>query len=526
MAEASYAKATKPKGKKAPYQRRDHIHPRNGRWLVRMPVPTELQGRIRGKSGKPILVIERYLKTADKTEARRRAHAVKADIVAMFDRARAGLPAAETEVEDIATEELHRAYNLLVARPLHFQDKLAEYAEAAKFDVAGLGYKSDAPNPLLGGLTTWEYVESRLRQAGIEATEDSVSRLAEAIWRAHNIAIERAKSGTALPLPAAKPAGRLVRHGKSGVTFATLLDSWIAERKPRPRTLYEWRRFIGRLEQHVGHSDPAALTKDEVIGFKDALLAQGRGAHTVENHIAAARALFSWAVDNNRVPANPFIGVKVASNGDHGERSRLPYSDEEARRLLEAARLQKGARRWVPWLLAYTGGRVEEVCQPLVSDVKKEGGIWFLDINADAAGKSIKNIGSARKIPLHPALIREGFLKYVQALNPKGPLFSDLKVDRFGKRGMNYSKVYGRWQRALGITDPKKVAHSFRHRFKDLCRNAGIDKPTHDALTGHAASDVSDDYGLGYSLATLAKAIRRLPDQMAQPKKAKKGRAS
>jgi integrase len=143
--------------------------------------------------------------------------------------------------------------------------------------------------------------------------------------------------------------------------------------------------------------------------------------------------------------------------------------------------------------------------------VKQEGGIWYLDINADAGGKSVKNSGTVRKVPLHRALIREGLLKYVKGLDPRGPLFPDLKVDRFGQRGTNFSKVYGRWQRKLGITDPKKVAHSWRHRFTDLCRGAGIEKAIHDALTGHSSSDEGDKYGLGYPLATLAKAVAKLP---------------
>jgi hypothetical protein len=38
-----------------------------------------------------------------------------------------------------------------------------------------------------------------------------------------------------------------------------------------------------------------------------------------------------------------------------------------------------------------------------------------------------------------------------------------------------------------------------------------IEKAVHDALTGHASSDVGDQYGLGYPLETLAAAIKKLP---------------
>ena len=68
------------------------------------------------------------------------------------------------------------------------------------------------------------------------------------------------------------------------------------------------------------------------------------------------------------------------------------------------------------------------------------------------------------------------------------------------------------WCSANSITDPRKApSHSWRHRFKDACRRAGIEKAVHDALTGHASTDVGDQYGLGYPLETLAQAIEKLP---------------
>ena len=136
-----------------------------------------------------------------------------------------------------------------------------------------------------------------------------------------------------------------------------------------------------------------------------------------------------------------------------------------------------------------------------------------MDINADHPSKSLKNIGSVRRLPLHPAVIEEGFLHYVRSLPKDGPLFPDLKPDRFGRRGGNGTKTIGRWVRSLGITDKRKAPnHSWRHRFKDVCRAAGIPKEIHDALTGHVSGEVGDRYGSeGYPLKRLAEAVKKLP---------------
>lgn len=314
-----------------------------------------------------------------------------------------------------------------------------------------------------------------------------------------------------LERPQAPPKPASKAPGKSQ-TFASLLTAWAAERKPPERTRYEWKRMIGRLAEHVGHDDPERVTKADVVGFKDALLQDGKSGKTVFNHLAAVRALYGWALKNERVKINPASGVGIAAKDVPAERRR-PYSDTDARLLLTTARQEKGGRRWVPWLLAFTGARMDEVCQALTTDIRQEAGVWYLDINADDPGKSLKNPGSARKVPLHARVLAEGFLEYVRTL-PPGPLFPDVKPDRFGKRSGTFTKVYGRWARSLGITDPRLVAHSWRHRFKDQCRAAGIEKALHDALTGHMSGDVGDGYGLGYPVPVLASAINRLPDQV------------
>jgi integrase len=115
-------------------------------------------------------------------------------------------------------------------------------------------------------------------------------------------------------------------------------------------------------------------------------------------------------------------------------------------------------------------------------------------------------------VPLHRAILEEGFEEFVRSLPDDSLLFPELTADRFGSPGGKATKVIGRWVRGLGITDPRKApSHSWRHRFKDVCRRAGIEKAIHDALTGHASGDVGDQYGLGYPLETLAGAIAKLP---------------
>jgi integrase len=298
--------------------------------------------------------------------------------------------------------------------------------------------------------------------------------------------------------------------------LSDLIDWWSAERNPPRKTLLEWTRVVNRLSTFCPGSGPESVTRKQIVDFKDHLLGQGRGPKTVKNHLNVLHALWASAISNERVTRkdNPAHGVRITAKRDPASR-RLPYSDEDAKVILQASRKETGARRWVPWLLLFTGARLDEVCQLAKADVRHDPSAgWYIDIHhgAPGEGRRLKNLGSERKVPLHRQVVAEGFVEWAMA-RPDGTLWPDLKPDTFGSRGGTATKKLGRWVRSLGIDDPRKVLHSARHRFKDVCRSTGeIPKDQHDALTGHSAGDVGSSYGLGYPLSTLRKAVDRIPD--------------
>lgn len=62
----------------------------------------------------------------------------------------------------------------------------------------------------------------------------------------------------------------------------------------------------------------------------------------------------------------------------------------------------------------------------------------------------------------------------------------------------------------IGVTGRAKVLHSFRHLFKDRCREADLGEELHDALTGHSGGRVGRDYGAGFSVRRLAEGMARI----------------
>jgi integrase len=154
------------------------------------------------------------------------------------------------------------------------------------------------------------------------------------------------------------------------------------------------------------------------------------------------------------ISSNPVENVRVAYS-KNSEQRQLPYTDEEvARLLLLAKRETNPARRWLPWLAAFTGARIGELAQLWGEAIRIEHGVYFMQIRAAPDGGSLKNPHSERKVPLHPILIREGFLEFVKAKGD-GPLFYRRGSETLNKRhaSKGVSNHLASWVREQGFVD-------------------------------------------------------------------------
>jgi integrase len=121
-------------------------------------------------------------------------------------------------------------------------------------------------------------------------------------------------------------------------------------------------------------------------------------------------------------------------------------------------------------------------------------------IEDEDAGRSLKTENSARAFPIHPELVRIGFLEFVNQRQIAGGLsarlFPQLTPGSKGGFGEAFSKWFGRYKNKLGIENKRSVFHSFRHGFKDALRAAGVNEDVNDALTGHGGGNtVARSYG-------------------------------
>jgi integrase len=172
------------------------------------------------------------------------------------------------------------------------------------------------------------------------------------------------------------------------------------------------------------------------------------------------------------------------------------------------------AKFWLPLLALWSGARMGELTQALTDDVREIDGILCLIISATSGdGKRLKTEASHRVIPIHPELLRTGFAAYVadRRRAKDARLFPDLTVDSLGLYSGKFSKWFGRFLRTCGATSERTCFHAFRHTFRDGLREAKIDRDVCLALGGWATTSggdaVADAYGRGYSVPLLHSAI-------------------
>ncbi len=359
-------------------------------------------------------------------------------------------------------------------------------------------------------------VEALLRAEGLNLKpgSDSHRRLSQVIFDHHldfyAMMLRRSEGGAAevvamkreAKLLGDAPAWKRPVDGTKTIEWA--LDRWIEERKPKAKTAYEWRCI---LKQFGLETTLQGVTPSDVVAFKARWVSADQKPNTVNKKLQALRAVFGWAHDNKHLEHDPTEGIGVAGlKQDRLRKKRVGYTRDEASKLLKAARSADTTNRWITWLLAATGCRIQEVAQAFASDVKKEGTIWTLTVTEAGDGQSLKTSRANRTVPLHPMLKSEGFFEYVMKL-PKGSrLFRDIKPDRLGNWGGNVDKTWNRWAKKIV---PAKSAHCWRHAFKTALRNARTPDEISNYLMGHAGVGEGITYG-EKELPMLAKAVARL----------------
>ena len=227
---------------------------------------------------------------------------------------------------------------------------------------------------------------------------------------------------------------------------------------------------------------------------------------TVSKHLTRVGTLFEYARRNGLYnPANPATGMNPKENRRAHE-ARAPFTKEDLIKLFCSEDYfqdnhKQSYQFWMPILALLTGGRVNELAQLHLSDIREtDDGVWVFDIN-DEDEKQLKAKASRRIIPIHPILLHDlKLLSWVESLKAKGEqrLFPELKKERDG-----YGRTVSRWfnekyRQRCGIVSTdgrKRDFHSFRATFITQLAHLKVHREMRLQIEGHApAKDMTSVY--------------------------------
>jgi site-specific recombinase XerD len=371
-----------------------------------------------------------------------------------------------------------------------------------------------------------------LQEAKYFAAAISFQILAVLHERGEGRGIRRPAKVLAFPRVADRAINPDSHSADRSLTISSLFERWSRHHLSiggAPTTPPYWSTLVGRFIGFLGHDDPLKVTTATIRAYREHLVGSGRHIRTArDSDLAALRSLFRFGVENDLLPADPTAGVRFRSGRLAENRKMLAFTDHEATTILEAADHQTiPARRWVPWLTAFTGSRVATMVNLRREDVIRVDGIWCVRISRGAG--PVKTTASERIVPIHPAILQRGFIDFVQtcdrerlfiASSPRigadGAVIGGAKSAVYYPGRTTYNRMT-EWIHSLGLdigrSAGKDPNHAWRHWFKEKAFSVGIPEKITDAIVGHAQISAARRYG-SVTIELMLAELRKIPSPL------------
>ncbi len=476
-----------------------YLKKRRQTWYFAMKIPADVRHAFDGKSE-----IVKSLATRDLTKAQSARWALVSEYKARFDVVRGHRELTPADIEDRASHEFDRTLQ-----------EMQEYQQDE--DACGILIGHEGDKIEAGRLSDLEYALSFAR---IKAANGRIAALnGKPFERPLTFGRSAIDPLTLRPVTAAKKQAKgasfkdvatryleeIQRDSGARITAQTqgqyeavfrMFDQWAGNPELDDIDRVKASKFltlISSLDPHWGRS---AKTKERTFSEIMELYGNhevGLSNRTINRFSMALGLVWKWAKRVGEFNGeNPWEGLQ-RREGERRKIGMLPFTSDELSVLLrhkpEVAPEKPNYEttlRWVCWIAAYSGMRLNEICNRMITDIKQIDGIWCFEITG------AKTAAGDRLVPVHSRLINLGFIDYLKA--QKGDwLFPALKPggpDQ--KRSWYLSKTFTTYRRKLGVThlnsDKKRDRvdfHSFRRSVIQVLERARLPQTEVAQVVGH-----------------------------------------
>ncbi|MEY1556050.1 tyrosine-type recombinase/integrase [Yoonia sp. R2331] len=271
-----------------------------------------------------------------------------------------------------------------------------------------------------------------------------------------------------------------VTHDKNSIT--AVLENYCKFNSIRTGTRSKYRREVARLIAITGDVPLAHVRAEDLKQLRDNLIGTIQVA-SIQAIFTPIKGIFAFAFDEDIIPVNPMLGVKLPKDKRPiEERKWKPFDPREFTRIMNAADElwsspvqglsdpRREAIHMVVRVLAFSGMRPIEVIRLTPDDVTDD---WIRITGS-------KTESSTRVVPLHPDI--GDFPRWIASGGLK--TFQSIKTDQVGSVRHNFSRLL-RDKMQTPITDPQKALYSLRSTFVNAMRRAGADIQVQRAILGH-----------------------------------------
>jgi len=495
----------------------NNLEQQGGTWHVRMSIPADVQKAFGGKK-----ILSKSLETRLRSEAMNRRMpyliqwkgeiaAARAQAKALKENWRPELAERSLELDKLVDSAILKAAKQVpekrvatlegieASKKRLFDQAVALYLDAFEWEAQGAVGIVDAITAQLESLPT-DRVDAVRRAA--DSTRNISARLAAAKYSL--TPGEAVEANTIYFDPTSyKP--------KSPITTARL-EAFRAYREARDVSAKNVDQQESKLKKLSAFLTATGkpLDFDCVAAWIDSIDAASK---TKIQYLAAGNAFWKWAMKHDArwredykglIPPFEHHDLPQQKGKAKADAQRIDFELSELSALYAAANA-KNLHSLADLILlgAYTGGRIEELCQLRTENIIDEDGVQSFDI-VDS-----KTVAGIRVVPVHPALAT--LVKRLMDDSKDGYLVPSDSKNKYGIRSDLMSKAFGRLKTSLGF-GKFQVFHSIRKTVVTQLSRAGVAGPLIAELVGHETGTVTfDNYHQGASAAQKLEAISKLP---------------
>jgi len=285
--------------------------------------------------------------------------------------------------------------------------------------------------------------------------------------------------------------------------------------------IQEAQAYLGVMTEYFGpDTDVKTITRDRMLELRDKVLkclpknrnkrpdlknltlrqqlevpgTEKIGIVSVNKYLDLFGRFFRWCLDNKTIADDPTRNLML-KNPEADQDQRKPFTKAELIKiitLLKPGRYPSNTpfgtlereRFWIIMLAIFQGMRENEICQLFIKDIVLADGVPCINITADnTTAQRAKNAPSRRVIPIHPVLLKLGFLDVVNSnrrfcnddtpSDNRNQLFSTMVYRPRSGYIRTLQVFFSKFKREHITNDRKKTFHSFRHNFDTALMNLG-----------------------------------------------------